>query len=48
MKSTDSVGLQHQSALLLIARDGGATSNKRYCNKLALSSLVNNQNESNR
>jgi hypothetical protein len=26
----------------------GATSNKRYCNKLALSSLVNNQYETNR
>jgi hypothetical protein len=36
-------------AFLLAIHVGGATtSNKRYCNKLALSSLVNNQNESSR
>jgi hypothetical protein len=29
-------------------RGSGATSNKRYCNKLALSSLVNNQYETRR
>jgi hypothetical protein len=39
-------------AFSMMIRGSGATSNKRYCtlscNKLALSSLVNNQNETNR
>jgi hypothetical protein len=35
------------SAFLLI-RDGGTTSNKWYCNKFALSSIVNNQYETSR